>query len=242
MLFRSKLKGQVDDLTARVAVADRRTRDAVNAKQMSTAKSSLRTQKEIQAALDKRMAYLNQLDGVYTQLEQAVDQVEIVEAMKGSALALKGLNQRMGGAEGVQEVMEALREETAKAEDISDIINEPGQAVDEFEVEEELAALENAENERVAAEKAKKEQAEAAKIAAKFAELEKTEKALKEKEEAEKTLKAKDEAQILQASQGLSNLSFCPENEPNAWTYQVDPGEETEEDEPKEKKKVPMPA
>ncbi|ORY16694.1 Snf7-domain-containing protein [Clohesyomyces aquaticus] len=164
-----RVKAHIESLTEEVAKNDVAAREAVKSKQMIRAKASLRSKKTAESALLKRMDIVHQLEGIFIQLQQAADHVEIVEAMRSSAIALKGLNKKVGGAEGVADVVETLQEEMVTADEISTIINEPGQAVDETEVDEEFEALEKAEQE-------KKEQEEAAKTAASLAELEQAEK------------------------------------------------------------------
>lgn len=180
----AKVNAQIGPLTDKVTSADRAAREAVTAKQMVRAKAALRSKKLAESALAQRTDVALQLEGVYSSLQQAADQVEIVEAMRQSAVALKGLNQKVGGAEGVSGVVDALREEIATVDEISGIINEAGESVDETEIDDELEALEKAEKE-------KKEAEEAAKTATRLAELEQLEKQRKEKEREREALEKK---------------------------------------------------
>lgn len=78
-------------------------------------------------------------------IDEAAGQVEMVSAMRASADVLKHLHEQVGGTEGVEDVMERLREEGQKVEEVSGVINEGvgvgAGAVDESEVEEELEGL-----------------------------------------------------------------------------------------------------
>ncbi|KAF2188320.1 hypothetical protein K469DRAFT_703825 [Zopfia rhizophila CBS 207.26] len=195
----TKINSQIPPLAEKIATLDAAAREAVKLKQTIRARGALRSKKITESALAQRTDTAIQLESVYVQLQQAADQVEIVQAMKASAAALKGLNQKVGGTEGVSDVVDALKEEMATADDISNIINESGQPIDESEVDEEFAALEKAERE-------KQEQEEAAKTAARLAELEAAEKKRKERRAADK--EKEEEAELLQTSQDFARISF----------------------------------
>lgn len=163
----ASLEPQIDQLTARVAELDKKAREAVANKQLTTAKATLRSKKLADTKLQQRTATLSQLEEVYAKIEQAADQVEIVRVMEASSQTLKSLNKQTGGVEKVQDVMEGLREEMANADEIGQAINEVSAGeIDEGEVDDELEALERAEREkteeaeRVAKEKREAEEAE----------------------------------------------------------------------------------
>lgn len=68
----------------------------------------------------------------------------MVSALRASADVLKHLHEQVGGTDGVEDVMERLRDESQKVEEVSGVINEGtgvGTGVDEGEVEEELEGL-----------------------------------------------------------------------------------------------------
>ena len=95
--------------------------------------------------LSQRSATLHQLEEVYAKLEQAVDQIEVVRVMESSAVALKGLNKQIGGVERVEDVIDDLREEMGKVDEVSGVIKEPltdQAAFDEGELDDELEAME----------------------------------------------------------------------------------------------------
>lgn len=207
----ANINAQLPPLMEKIASADAAAREAVAAKQMVRAKAALRSKKLAETALAQRSDVALQLEGVYAQLQQAADQVEIVEAMRAGAAALKGLNEKVGGAEGVQGVVDAVNEQMATTEEITNIINETD-TIDEVDIEDEFEALERAEKE-------KKEQEEAAKTAAKLAELEEAERKQRElqtKEAAAKKKQIQDdvvEEKVEQASQGIAKISFQQEDE-----------------------------
>lgn len=208
----ANINAQIPPLIEKIAAADAAAREAVASKQMVRAKAALRSKKLAGTALAQRSDVALQLEAVYAQLQQAADQVEIVEAMRAGAAALKGLNEKVGGAEGVQGVVDAVNEQMATTEEITNIINETDSAVDEVDIEDEFEALERAEKE-------KKEQEEAAKTAAKLAQLEEAERRQKEqqaKAEAAAQQQSEDEVveeKVEQASQGIAKMSFQQQDE-----------------------------
>ncbi|KAH6614179.1 Snf7-domain-containing protein [Boeremia exigua] len=211
----ANINAQIPPLMEKIASADAAAREAVAAKQMVRAKAALRSKKLAETALAQRSDVALQLEGVYSRLQQAADQVEIVEAMRAGAAALKGLNEKVGGAEGVQGVVDAVNEQMATTEEITNIINETD-TVDEVDIEDEFEALERVEKE-------KKDREEAAKTAARLAELEEVERKQKE-QQAKEAAAAKEkqsdddvvEEKVEQASQGIANISFLQEDEKTA--------------------------
>jgi charged multivesicular body protein 7 len=223
----ANINAQISPLMEKIAAASAAAREAVAAKQMVRAKAALRSKKLAETALAQRSDTALQLEQVYNDLQHAADQVEIVEAMRAGAEALKELHEKVGGAEGVQGVVDAVNKQMATTEEISNIINENAQPLDEGEIDDEFEALEKADRE-------KREKEEAEKTAARLAEVEEMERKRREKEAADaKQLEKHEEderteEQVDQASQSLSRLSFHQ------------PDDEMEDAE--EEKRVPVPA
>jgi len=86
--------------------------------------------------------------------------------MSASTAVLKSLHAEVGGTEGVEEVVDRLREEMENVDEVGRVINEAntGGRVDEEDVDEEFAAMEKVERE-------KREQEEVEKTKQKLAEL-----------------------------------------------------------------------
>jgi charged multivesicular body protein 7 len=155
------------------------TKEALHLKQMVRAKHCLRKKKMAESSLEHYTNLNLQLEESYSKLQQAADQLGIVEAMKAGAEAMALLNNKVGGVEGVQQVVDAVNDQMATTEEITNIINDSAAPIDENEVDDELAELEKAEKE-------KQEREEAAKTAALLAELPATKK-VRHEEEATKT-------------------------------------------------------
>jgi charged multivesicular body protein 7 len=226
----ANINAQIPPLMEKIAAADAAVREAITGKQMVRAKAALRSKKLAETTLAQRSDVALQLESVYQQLQSAADQVEIVEAMRAGADALKSLNEKVGGAEGVQGVVDAVNEQMATTEEITNIINETDQPLDEAEIDDEFEALERAEKEKVEREEAEKtrqrlaelaeadakrmakekeEEAESTRIRlAQLAEADEKRKTAEQKEGARQSLEKKAEDEIDQASQELSKLSF----------------------------------
>lgn len=163
------LEAQVETLATRVDKLSIAARDAVSRKNRVAALAALRSKKLAETHLTKQSALLGQLEEVYSKIEQAADQVELVRIMEGSTGVLKALHKEIGGVERVDDVVDQLKEHMTRVDEVGNVIAEMGQevgAVDEGEVDDELEAMEREdrkkkeEEERVAREK--KEQQEAA--------------------------------------------------------------------------------
>lgn len=213
------LEGQISTISERVDKLAQQARDAVSRKNTVAAKSALRSKKLAEAHLTKQLAVFGQLEEVYTRIEQAADQVELVRIMKGSTGVLKALNKEVGGIENVDDVVDQLKEEMTKVEEVGTVISEVGQhvALDEGEVDDELEAMESEEREkREALEKMARDEREGVKAhetKRKFAALEKMEERAKEADESrEKKQKESErpteERALEESIEGLQRLSM----------------------------------
>jgi charged multivesicular body protein 7 len=147
---------------------------------------------------------------VFTKLEKAADQVEIVRVMQASTLALRTLHAQTGGVEKVEDVVEELRQEMANVEEVTNVISDTGQVVDEGELDEELQAMEAAEREAAekrGAEKREAEKREAEKREAEKREAEITRQRLAELDRIAKG-RAEKEADLEESIGRLSNMSL----------------------------------
>ncbi|KAM4055695.1 snf7 domain-containing protein [Hirsutella rhossiliensis] len=164
----ASLKHQASLLDARINQLNQEAKDAVIRKNRITALAALKSKKLAESSLSKRYATLNQLEEVAAKIEQASDQVQLVNIMESSAGALRNLNAKVGGADRVDSVMDRLREQMNDTDEVTAILAESmGAPVDESEIDEELEALERQEalkhQEAQRREKEKEAEAEAAK-------------------------------------------------------------------------------
>ncbi|KAL8755785.1 MAG: hypothetical protein Q9184_004694 [Pyrenodesmia sp. 2 TL-2023] len=139
-----EINEQIRSLETRITALRERSQKAVERKNRSSALAALRSKKAAETALARRNDTLFQLEEIYGKIEQASDQITMIQTMKGSTEVLRGLNARAGSTKNVEDTLDSLKEEMGKVEDVSTTINLVGQetnAVDEDEVDEELEAL-----------------------------------------------------------------------------------------------------
>lgn len=149
----STLTSQCDILSARISTFAIAASNAIKSSNRISALAALRSKKLAERTLKQRTDTLFQLEEIYTKIEQAADQVEIVKVMEASAGVLKGLNKEVGGVEKVEDVIEELRGEMDKVDEVGQVINEPigaREQVDEGEIDDELEAMEREEREKEA--------------------------------------------------------------------------------------------
>ncbi|EXJ78875.1 hypothetical protein A1O1_09277 [Capronia coronata CBS 617.96] len=155
----ANLNSQIENLTSRISTLQSNAQIAVKTGNKASALSALRSKKLAERSLQSRIDTLHQLEEVYTKIEAAVDQVEVVAAMEASAGVLKTLNKKIGGVERVDDVLDSLREEMSKVDEVSGVVADPlaGNAVlDEAEVDDELENMER--EERIKREEKSREQ------------------------------------------------------------------------------------
>lgn len=161
------LAHQNDLLSKRVEELATQAKEAVGKRNNAAAMALLRQKKTAETMLARRAAGLHQMEDLAGRIQQARDQVQLVRVLEGSAGVLKQLNAEVGGAERVDGVMDALREQMSETEELGRILAGVGEdAIDEAEVDAELAEMERAEAEKREAEarkvreEAEKEEAE----------------------------------------------------------------------------------
>lgn len=168
-------------------------KDAVARKNRVAALAALQSKKRAEASLQARFATLAQLEAVAAQIEQAADNVQLVQVMGASTGVLKDLNAQVGGAEGVEDVVGRLREQMGQADEVSSILAEQQQGpvvVDEGEIDDELEAMEQEEKRKEDEQRRKREL------------LERARKEAREQREAEATARKLAELDALKLATG----------------------------------------
>ncbi|KAJ5611830.1 hypothetical protein N7528_008935 [Penicillium herquei] len=143
----STISKQVTSLELKIAQLTESAKTALNNKNRISALSAVRSKKQVEHNLSQRLNTLAQLEEVYAKIEAAAGHGVIVQVMEASTGVLRGLHAQVGGAERVQDVVEELREEMAKVDEVGSIMNEAGPVIDEGEIDEELEALEKSDQE-----------------------------------------------------------------------------------------------
>lgn len=159
----AQLRELVESLSHQTTVLSHRVDDLAAAAKAALASgnrvaalAALRQKKQAEAVLATRFGTLAQLEATAAQLQQASDSVQVTRAMTASADALAALNAQVGGAAGVQAVVDRLRAQIDAGDEIAQIMVEAGPAstsatgnglvIDEGEIDDELAALEREED------------------------------------------------------------------------------------------------
>ncbi|EWZ35527.1 Snf7-domain-containing protein [Fusarium oxysporum Fo47] len=143
------LKHQADLLNTRIDELSQTAKDAVTKKNRVAALAALKSKKIAETSLATRYATLNQLEEVSAKLEQAADNVQLVNVMEASSGALASLNAQVGGAERIDAVMDRLREQSSATDEVSAILAEStGEVIDETALDDELEAMEAQEREK----------------------------------------------------------------------------------------------
>ncbi|KAE8415585.1 Snf7-domain-containing protein [Aspergillus pseudocaelatus] len=164
---------QVEGLENKISELNSTAKAALHNKNRISALSAVRSKKLAERNLQQRLDTMAQLEEVYSKIEQATSQIEYVQVMEASTGVLRGLNTQIGGAERVEDVVDELRDEMSKVDEIGNIMNEAGPQVDEAEIDEELEELESKERQAM-------EEEEAEKTRQKLAELDNLEQKAKE--------------------------------------------------------------
>ncbi|EPS32839.1 hypothetical protein PDE_07800 [Penicillium oxalicum 114-2] len=196
----STLSKQVKTLEDKVTELTASARTALANKNRISALSAVKSKKMVEHNLQQRLNTLVQLEEVYAKIEQATGQVEIVQAMEASTGVLRGLHAQIGGAERVEDVMDKLREEMSKVDEVGSIMNEAGPVFDESEIDDELEAMEKSDLEA-------KEKKEAEAIQKRLAELDSLKQASDDAARESQTAKNVD-SQLAQSIDRLSNMTM----------------------------------
>ena len=216
----SQLKELIEYLSHQTTVLSKRieelsnvAKEAVVKKNRVGALAALKSKKVAEASLERRYATLSQLEEVANKIEEASDQVQTVKAMATSADALKSLNAQVGGADRVEDVVDRLREQMSAVDEVNSILAESAPAVDEGEIDDELAALESEEKEK---EKARQEkEAEATRLRLEAIEALKPS-AQEPVEEASKENRRSPAALAGEVTEGVGRLSLEDRERPQA--------------------------
>lgn len=137
------LNQQVDFLSSRLTESASEAKAAASTQLRSSALRALRSKKTIERNLAQRLETLSQLETIYQKIEQAADQIAVARVIESSTRVLRKLNAKVGSIEKVDDLMEGLREEISRVDEVSQAIEQGGQpdSIDEQAIDEELDAL-----------------------------------------------------------------------------------------------------
>ena len=139
----AELNVQLERTTVKMQDLSTRARVAITQQNKTSALASLRLKKLQETTFARRSETLVLLEDIFSKIVDVADQVEIVKVMKASSQMLKRFHAEIGGIDNVEAVIEELREEMTKANEINSIINNisEGSDLDETAIDEELNAL-----------------------------------------------------------------------------------------------------
>lgn len=83
------------------------------------------------------------METIYQKIEQAADQIAVARVIESSTGVLRKLNTELGSTEEVDDLMEGLREQIRRVDEVSQAIEQGGQpdSIDEQAIDEEFDAL-----------------------------------------------------------------------------------------------------
>ena len=141
----ANMNSQIALLARRISELSGTARTAVENKNKISALAALRSKKLNETVLAQRTEALIQLEEIYGKIQQAADQVAILRVMEAGAGVLRNLNAEAGGVEKVEDLVEILRDEMSKVDEVSSAIDAGGQennVAGEDGIDEELQSLE----------------------------------------------------------------------------------------------------
>lgn len=154
------LSTQITALTHKYEELSTSAKVAVSKNNKTAALAALRSRNLTKKTLEKRYITMAQLEEVFSKIEQASDQLELIQVMQASTRVLSSLNKESKGPEEAENIIEKLQEQMQLVDEF-DINFESGFVVDENDLDHELEAIERGQKEQKEAdEQAMKLQAE----------------------------------------------------------------------------------
>ncbi|KZT26511.1 hypothetical protein NEOLEDRAFT_1177512 [Neolentinus lepideus HHB14362 ss-1] len=142
------LQAQVDDLQKKIDERTRNASDALRQKRKQIAVSHLRSRKQLEELLSKRLGSLTTLQSTLLSVETAIGDVEIMRSFETSTATLKSiLSHPSLQREKIDETMDVMAAATADAQEVDAAIRLGGDmvqaelGVDEDELEKELEQM-----------------------------------------------------------------------------------------------------
>ncbi|KAB5572370.1 hypothetical protein GE09DRAFT_666406 [Coniochaeta sp. 2T2.1] len=217
----SYLTHQTSVLSKRVDELAETAKAAVAKKNRVAALAALKSKKLAETTLAARFNTLSQLEETAAKIQQAADNVALVRVMESSGEALRRLNAAVGGAEGVEGVVDRLRSQMDTADEVNSILADAetagGVVVDETEVDNELEAMEAEERVKEEAERKKVEDEKRRVEEEKAAEAEEVRKRLEAAGKVPETEKEKEDANVEaeadDTAEELSRMTLEPDKE-----------------------------
>ena len=146
------LNVQLEAIESKINELNAKAKLAVSQRNRSAAGACLRLKHQHEEAYQRRSNTLLQLDGTYQKIIEAADQIETIKVMRASAKALRGLNTEAGDVATVEELVNDLRDEVERVEEVGSLLRTSGEddsIADQEAIENELEALLQADRRQV---------------------------------------------------------------------------------------------
>jgi charged multivesicular body protein 7 len=132
----------VSPLEKSIAEHQASARKYAETKNASAARASLRRKALANAALDQRLKSIERVEEMLNKIDEAETNVAMVAAMEQASRVLKGINEKVGGTEAVEKVVDMWQDVAAEADEVDEILRSGNKVeIDEDEVDEEFEEL-----------------------------------------------------------------------------------------------------
>lgn len=145
------IAARIDGLSTRIEECDNKAKTALASKSShgkTVARYALRSRKLAQTTQVDSFNMLANLEQTLTSIDTATSTVDIMASLKQGVGILSTLNQSVGGAEKVAELVDELQDNIADTDEISREISSLGIQVDEAEIDDEFEQLLAEENKK----------------------------------------------------------------------------------------------
>lgn len=134
---------QISRLEDQISSTNDNALRAIRTNRRVSALAALRSKKMAENTLAQRADTLSQLENVYHSIEQASNQLMIMNVLKNSSMALRKMNEETGNIESVENILDELATEVDKTNEVAKAIEERGgnDSIDESDIDDELEAL-----------------------------------------------------------------------------------------------------
>ncbi|KAJ3895708.1 Snf7-domain-containing protein [Lentinula edodes] len=144
----ANLHAQIEGLQKKIDLCAQKAGEALKLKRKSIALSYLRSKKQLDELLTKRLSALSNLEGTLIQVEGAAGDIEILNSYRASTATLRSiLSHPSLNRDSIEQTMEAMAEANADAKEIDEAVRIGGDVAigvpdfDDAELEEELHRL-----------------------------------------------------------------------------------------------------
>ncbi|KAG4302630.1 hypothetical protein PCK1_001214 [Pneumocystis canis] len=145
--LRDQLRQLTETLSQNVKQVNDTIKTAVKMKNKALALFHLRSRKNSESTLNKRLQALEQIEEILCKIDEAAIQMDILNSMKGGANVLESLMKAMGGIKTIEDIMEKAKMLSCDLKDIGKVLNEINLSdISDIQIEEEFEALLNSLN------------------------------------------------------------------------------------------------